>query len=143
MWSRVRGTGFICHGDPGPWNTVWRDGSVVAFIDFDHAHTGAPQDDIVYAPSSERRSGTMTHASSTWPTHRHRTVADGFTCSATRMAPRRQQTSLASLPSDNARMESWWPNSLDEGSNPRWTWVREGLLEKIRREAEWAELSGF
>lgn len=27
----------MCHGDLGPWNTIWRDGRPVAFIDWDFA----------------------------------------------------------------------------------------------------------
>ncbi len=49
VWSRVAGCGFVCHGDPGPWNTVWLRDEIVAFIDFDHAHPGSPLDDIVYS----------------------------------------------------------------------------------------------
>jgi hypothetical protein len=48
-WSRGPGGGFVCHGDPGPWNVVFRDGEPYAFIDFDHAHAGTPLDDVVYA----------------------------------------------------------------------------------------------
>lgn len=39
----------ICHGDFGPWNLVWRNGSPVAVIDFDSVHPGDPADDVAYA----------------------------------------------------------------------------------------------
>lgn len=39
----------ICHNDPGPNNTVFRDGVPVAFIDFDTAAPGDPFEDLGYA----------------------------------------------------------------------------------------------
>jgi aminoglycoside phosphotransferase (APT) family kinase protein len=36
----------ICHGDPGPWNIVWRDDRAVALIDFDEIHPGRRRDDL-------------------------------------------------------------------------------------------------
>ena len=38
-----------CHGDPGPWNFVWRDGTAVGLIDWDFLHRGPRVDDIAYA----------------------------------------------------------------------------------------------
>jgi Ser/Thr protein kinase RdoA (MazF antagonist) len=40
---------IVCHGDAAPWNVVWRDHRPVGLIDFDHAHPGAPADDVAYA----------------------------------------------------------------------------------------------
>jgi Ser/Thr protein kinase RdoA (MazF antagonist) len=39
----------ICHGDVAPYNTVFRDGQPVAFIDFDTAHPGPRVWDVAYA----------------------------------------------------------------------------------------------
>ncbi|MCW3842338.1 phosphotransferase [Micromonospora yasonensis] len=38
----------VCHHDPGPNNTVFRDGQPVAFIDFDFAAPGHPLEDVGY-----------------------------------------------------------------------------------------------
>ncbi|MET8838045.1 phosphotransferase [Micromonospora sp. NPDC004540] len=38
----------VCHYDPGPNNTVLRDGQPVAFIDFDFAARGHPSKDVGY-----------------------------------------------------------------------------------------------
>jgi len=38
----------ICHGDFGPWNIVWREGSPVAVIDFDQVHPGEASEDVAY-----------------------------------------------------------------------------------------------
>jgi Ser/Thr protein kinase RdoA (MazF antagonist) len=40
---------IIVHGDLGPWNTVYRNGGPVAFIDFDGAQPGAPVTDLASA----------------------------------------------------------------------------------------------
>jgi Ser/Thr protein kinase RdoA (MazF antagonist) len=38
----------VAHGDPGPFNTVFRDGLPVCFIDWDEAHAGARLPDLAY-----------------------------------------------------------------------------------------------
>ena len=40
---------IISHGDLGPWNTVYRDGIAVAFIDWDSAGPVSPLDDLADA----------------------------------------------------------------------------------------------
>lgn len=40
---------IISHGDLGPWNTVYRDGSPAAFIDFDSAGPVDPVDELAAA----------------------------------------------------------------------------------------------
>lgn len=40
---------IVCHGDLGPWNTVYRDGMPVAFIDWDAAGPARPLDDLAAA----------------------------------------------------------------------------------------------
>jgi Ser/Thr protein kinase RdoA (MazF antagonist) len=42
----VRGGEIVCHGDLGGWNTVWRDGRLVGFIDWDFAEPRRPIDDL-------------------------------------------------------------------------------------------------
>ena len=36
----------ICHGDLGPWNTVWEGDRLTGVIDWDLAHPGNPLDDV-------------------------------------------------------------------------------------------------
>jgi len=38
-----------CHGDPGPWNFVWRDQEAVGLIDWDYLHPAPRVDDVAYA----------------------------------------------------------------------------------------------
>src|SRR5512139_3875114 len=39
----------ICHGDFGPWNTVWRDARPVGILDWDYARPAHRMHDIAYA----------------------------------------------------------------------------------------------
>jgi aminoglycoside phosphotransferase (APT) family kinase protein len=39
----------FCHGDPGPWNFVWRDGRARGLFDWDYLHPGDPVNDVAYA----------------------------------------------------------------------------------------------
>jgi Ser/Thr protein kinase RdoA (MazF antagonist) len=38
-----------CHGDPGPWNFVWRKGEAIALLDWDFLHPAPRLDDVAYA----------------------------------------------------------------------------------------------
>jgi hypothetical protein len=40
---------IVCHGDLGPWNTVYRDGEPAAFIDWDGAQPARPLTDLAAA----------------------------------------------------------------------------------------------
>lgn len=40
---------LVCHGDPGPWNLVWRDNVPVGLIDWEFATIGTRRQDIAYA----------------------------------------------------------------------------------------------
>jgi len=46
--QRIGGGEVVCHHDPGPNNTVFRDDLPVAFIDFDFAAVGDPLADVGY-----------------------------------------------------------------------------------------------
>jgi aminoglycoside phosphotransferase (APT) family kinase protein len=58
----------VCHGDIGPYNTIFRDGAPVAFIDFERAALSPRIWDIVfviyrYAPLCDLRERALTQAS--------------------------------------------------------------------------------
>lgn len=46
--ERLGGGEVVWHHDPGPNNTVFRDGVPVAFIDFDFAAVGETLEDVGY-----------------------------------------------------------------------------------------------
>ncbi len=43
------GDNVVCHGDFGPWNTVWRGARPVGIIDWDHARPAPRLHDVAYA----------------------------------------------------------------------------------------------
>jgi hypothetical protein len=40
---------LVLHGDPGPWNAVWFRDELRGFIDWDLAHPGDPEDELLDA----------------------------------------------------------------------------------------------
>jgi hypothetical protein len=48
-WDAVEPVEVVCHGDVAPYNTVWRDGRLVAFIDWDYAVPAPRGFDLGYA----------------------------------------------------------------------------------------------
>jgi hypothetical protein len=47
--SRPVGSGeIVCHGDFGPWNTLWRSRELVGVIDWDMAEPGPPLMDVAF-----------------------------------------------------------------------------------------------
>jgi aminoglycoside phosphotransferase (APT) family kinase protein len=53
VWRELPGApadgGVVCHNDVAPYNTVYRDGCPVAFIDWDFAAPGPPEWDLAHA----------------------------------------------------------------------------------------------
>ena len=52
VWGASPVTGddvVFCHGDPGPWNFVWRDCEAVGLIDWDYLHPAPRLTDVAYA----------------------------------------------------------------------------------------------
>jgi Ser/Thr protein kinase RdoA (MazF antagonist) len=43
------GDDVVCHGDFGPWNLVWRDGTPVGVFDFDDVRRADASEDVAYA----------------------------------------------------------------------------------------------
>jgi hypothetical protein len=137
VWSRDPGTGFVCHGDPGPWNVVFRAGEPYAFIDFDHAHVGTPLDDVGYAlefvaPFRDDEECLQNLRYDAPPRRGRRTA---ILCEAygievppdVRMLVADRQERDAALVEELAR----------RGIHPQVTWVRNGLPDVDRARAAW------
>lgn len=136
----------FCHGDPGPWNFVWRDQEAVGLIDWDYLHPAPRLDDVAYAlhwfgPLRRDEFVLDWHHFPAVPNRRKRVWAfvnaygglPRFDVSEAVMA-RMQATS------DLAR------SLAQAGQEPQRTWVADGALDRDAAEIAWvrdhrAELS--
>ncbi len=125
------------HGDPGPWNFVWRDDEAVGLLDWDFLHPAPRLDDIAYAlqwftPMRSDELALEWHHFPELPDRRHRVrvfldaygdVPDFDVVDA--VVARRQATS------DLVR------SLAEQGQEPQLTWVKDGALEADAEEIAW------
>ncbi|HEX6151743.1 aminoglycoside phosphotransferase family protein [Nocardioides sp.] len=135
--SPVRGATTVCHGDPAPWNFVWRDGEAVGLIDWDHAYPAAPIDDVAYALDTFTpfRPDDVTVRDHRFPqpperAARVRAFATAYGLGGTagivdRVIERQQQTVARVL------------SLAERGLDPWAAWCREGYLEELQARPRW------
>lgn len=133
------GGDVFVHGDPGPWNFVWRDGEAIALIDWDFLHPARRIDDVAYAllwfaPMRDDESSREWHHFPQVPDRRARIdafldaygmVADFDVADA---VIRRRHATI-----EHVRFLA------DQGLEPQKTWVAEGSLEEEAAEIKWIE----
>jgi len=132
-----------CHGDPGPWNFVWRTGEAVALIDWDFLHRGPRLGDVAYgllwfAPLRDDLACLEWHHFSEVPDRRSRITAFltayGSEClpsfDVVEAVIRRR---LATV--DHVR------SLAEQGVEPQRTWVAEGSLEEEVTETNWIQMN--
>lgn len=127
----------VTHGDPGPWNFVWRDGRAVALIDWDYAVPAAATEDVAYAvaafaplvPDEEARE---VHGLEPPPDRsaRARAFTEGYGLGGTaglvdRVIERQEATvrRVAEL--------------AERGFEPWGAWVRAGYLDELSSRVRW------
>jgi Ser/Thr protein kinase RdoA (MazF antagonist) len=101
------GRPVICHHDPGPNNTVFRDGRPVAFIDFDTAAPGDPLEDLGYMAWTWCVSSKTTAPPAAAQAAQVRILADAYGLTAADRAD--VVTAMLDRQSRNAR---WWTDRL-------------------------------
>ena len=127
------------HGDPGPWNFVWRDGEAIALLDWDFLHPAPRLDDVAYAllwfaPMRDDESVMEWHHFPEVPDRRARIDAflDAYGL------PADFDVADAVIRRRHATIEH--VRSLaDQGLEPQKTWVAEGSLEQEAAEIRWIE----
>lgn len=127
-----------CHGDPGPWNFVWRDDEAVALIDWDLLHPGARIDDVAYAirwfaPMRSDDLALEWHHFPDIPDRRARVHAflDGYGYFA---------YDLDVVEAVSARIRTTQRQILefaDQGHEPHRTWVAQGMIERWEADIAW------
>jgi hypothetical protein len=137
MFGPVPGAGVVCHGDPGPWNFVWRDGRAVALIDWDHAAPAPAMADVAYAldtftPFRPDGVAMTQHGFPSPPDRPARlralVAAYGLGSSAglvDRVIDRQQETVHRVLELAERGLEPWAG------------WVKAGHLEELRERSRW------
>jgi aminoglycoside phosphotransferase (APT) family kinase protein len=128
-----------CHGDPGPWNVVWRDGEAVGLIDWDYLHPAPRHDDVAYALQwfAPWRSDEMALQ---W--HHFPQVPDRGARSRAFLAAYGDLPDLDVVDAVAARIRRTADHVralAERGEEPQRTWVADGALESYEREAVWVE----
>ncbi len=135
---RIRASGpVICHGDLGPWNTVWREDRLVGVIDWDFAR---PDDPLLDVARSMLYTVPLMHDESCW--------VRGFSSS-----PDRLQRLLvycdaygglsATIALDSVERylarESTWLHELAEAGDPFWITRRQDgeYAAELARHTAW------
>jgi len=128
-----------CHGDPGPWNFVWRDNEAVALIDWDYLHPAPRVDDVAYAlrwfaPLRDDEHALQWHHFPRVPNRRDRVHAfmdaygglpDFDVITAVTQRIRATMDHVREL--------------AEHGVEPQRTWVADGELEREAAEIAWIE----
>ncbi|WP_460691321.1 phosphotransferase [Nocardioides flavus (ex Wang et al. 2016)] len=133
------GGDVFVHGDPGPWNFVWRAGEAIALIDWDFLHRATRLDDVSYAllwfaPMRDDRSTLEWHHFPRVPDRRARIDAflDAYGLPAdfdvADAVVRRRHATI-----EHVR------RLADQGLEPQKTWVADGSLEEEAAEIAWIE----
>lgn len=128
-----------CHGDPGPWNFVWRDHEAVGLIDWDYLHPAPRLDDVAYALRwfAPWRTDEMALA---W--HHFPTVPDRHARSQVFL------DAYGDLPPVDVRAEvagrirrvaDLVRDLAERGVEPQATWAADGAVEADEAEARWVE----
>lgn len=128
-----------CHGDPGPWNFVWRDDEAVALIDWDLLYPGARIDDIAYAirwfaPMRSDDLALEWHHFPVIPDRRARVQAflEGYGYLA-------HDLDVVKAVSARIRVTQRHIRKLaDQGQEPHRTWVAQGMIERWEADIAWA-----
>lgn len=126
----------VCHGDPGPWNFVWRDGVAVALVDWEQASPATALQDVAYALDSftpfRPDDVTLRHGFGEPPDRRVRlrTFAAAYGTGGTaglvdRVIDRQEATVTRVL------------DLAERGLEPWASWVQSGGLEDLRARTRW------
>lgn len=141
-WSTTTGgpvgDEVICHGDFGPWNTVWHGARPVGIIDWDHARPAPRLHDVAYAleyvaPFRDDDMCTRWLRYPQPPDRRHRlevfAAAYGLTDTA---------GLVDAVLTVQERGIGAVRRLAEEGHEPQATWVAEGYLDELRARVAWS-----
>lgn len=131
------GSVIVTHGDPGPWNFVWRDGEPVGLIDWDYAAPAPAIDDVAYAvgmfaPCCSDQEAREVHGFRSPPDRRARARAFaagyglGGTVGLVDRVVERQEATVRRI-----------ADLAGRGHEPWASWVRAGHLDEAKARSRW------
>ncbi|HEX5189709.1 MAG TPA: aminoglycoside phosphotransferase family protein [Streptosporangiaceae bacterium] len=142
-WASGAGTcapgEVVCHGDFGPWNTVWRGREIAGLIDWDMARPAPPDFDVAYALeyAAPFRDDEECVRWLRYPEPPDRRRRIEVFCDAYGMAV---PADVAACVADQQRMTAATCAALARlGVEPQSTWIREGHLEQLDARIAWTE----
>jgi hypothetical protein len=132
------GPRVICHGDPGPWNMIWREGGAVGLLDWDHAHPGDALEDVGYAleyltPFRSDQDAVRWFGFGEPPDRPRRLAvfAEAYGLQGV--------DGLVEVVIQRQRLTIRHVQQLaDLGMEPQRRWIREGFLDELARRVEWS-----
>jgi hypothetical protein len=130
---------IVCHGDFGPWNTVWRGTSIAGLIDFDHARPAPALFDVAHALkyAAPFRDDEECTRWLRYPAAPDRARRIELFCVAYGIAVPGDITSLVAQ--QQRTVLHTCENLARQGIEPQATWVREGYLNVLRNRVRWTE----
>lgn len=132
------GDEVVCHGDFGPWNTVWQGARPIGIIDWDHARPAPRLHDVAYAleyvaPFRDDTECLRWLRYPLPPDRRHRlevfATAYGLTDTAGLVDA---VIAVQAAGIDAVRLLA------EQGQEPQATWVGEGYLDELRARVAWS-----
>jgi hypothetical protein len=133
----------VCHGDFGPWNLVWVDGSPVGVLDWDLAWPQPARFDLCYAleyvaPFRDDPQCVRWLAYDAPPDRRHRIAVFAAAYGLT-VTPGLVDELVDGVIAQQRLVRERMATLADQGIEPQVTWVAAGQLAELDRRIGWSE----
>ncbi len=130
---------IICHGDFGPWNTVWRSDEIVGLIDWDLAMPALPVFDVACALEysapfrpDEECVARLRYAKAPDRRRRIEVFCDAYEIEV--------PDNVAAIVADQQRQTAALCAALGRrGVEPQATWMSQGYLDELEARIAWTK----
>ena len=131
---------IICHGDFGPWNTVWRSDEIVGLIDWDLAMPGAAglrcrlraRSTLHHSALTRSASARLRYAKAPDRRRRIEVFCDAYEIEV--------PDNVAAIVADQQRQTAALCAALGRrGVEPQATWMSQGYLDELEARIAWTK----